>query len=694
MSAPDAPRRLARPSATGRDRVVGLDGLRAVAVLLVMGFHFGVGWLQGGFFGVDVFYVLSGYLITGLLVAEYRRGGRIRLSAFWLRRARRLLPALVVVLVVVTLLLRFDEPAGLYPDYRMSALSALFYFSNWWQIAVSGNYFVATGPAYPLTHTWSLAVEEQFYLVWPFVVLAVMRLARTVVGGIRALLVLSLAGAVASAAEMALLYDPSGNTTRVYFGTDTHAQSILVGSVLACGMTIVQMRRGEEGMDPAATSRRARGVLVVLGVAGLAGLVALSSFLEGSSSLAYRGGFALGAVSAAAVIAAVVCVRAGPLARVLSLRPLVWLGTISYGAYLWHYPVFVFVDDERTGLSGPALLGLRSAATLGLAAASFVLVERPIVEGTFWRSVRAVVPATAVAVATVAVIMVATIVPASAAIRVHPYREGPVGTGLHQVVVLGDSTALALGYALAATAPAGVRVVNGGLFGCGLVIATEASNDPSGPGTAMVPDCNSSTPPARQWPALDVAPVAGTARGDLVLFVAGLWETQDLLRNGHWTSIEQPSFRRYEQSQMRTAVRIGTAHGAHFDFATMPVMDEGTTAAGAPVPGDSPRRRQLYDGLVREVAAEYPGKVSVIDYGGLLSPRGVFTTTLDGVQVRAGDGIHTPVDDPGNVFADNVSAATAHAFDNWLSPRLWPLLVASVTPTDRSPTDRSPTGDR
>src|SRR5664279_4240680 len=141
-----------RPSATGKERITALDGIRAVALLIIMGYHFGLGWLSGGFLSLDIFYVLSGYLITGLLLGEYRRRGRIQLSAFWLRRARRLLPALLIVLVAVTLMVRFAEPAGLYPDFRMGALSALFYFSNWFQIAASGNYFVATGPVSPLTH--------------------------------------------------------------------------------------------------------------------------------------------------------------------------------------------------------------------------------------------------------------------------------------------------------------------------------------------------------------------------------------------------------------------------------------------------------------------------------------------------------------------------------------------------------------
>ncbi len=301
-----------RPSATGKERITALDGLRGVALLIIMGYHFGVGWLQGGFFSLDIFYVLSGYLITGLLVSEYRKRGRIKLSAFWLRRARRLLPALVIVLVAVSLLVRFVAAPGLYPDFRMSALSTFFYFSNWWQIAASSNYFVVTGPASPLTHTWSLAVEEQFYLIWPLVVLAVMHLSRNFIRGIRALLVLSIVGTVASATEMALLYHPAANTTRIYFGTDTHAQSILVGSVLACSMTLIQMRRGSEGMAPTAGSAWARRGLVLLGLAGLAGTLSLTYTLVGTSSLDYRGGFLLSALSAAAIIIGAVCVPRGP----------------------------------------------------------------------------------------------------------------------------------------------------------------------------------------------------------------------------------------------------------------------------------------------------------------------------------------------------------------------------------------------
>ncbi len=333
-----------------------------------MGYHFGAGWLRGGFFSLDIFYVLSGYLITGLLLSEYRRRRSIKLSAFWLRRARRLLPALLIVLVAVTLMVRFVEPAGLYPGFRMDALSALFYFSNWWQIAANSNYFVATGPASPLTHTWSLAVEEQFYLVWPLVVLAVLHFSRTFTRGLRALLVLSLVGVVASALEMALLYHPSSNTTRLYFGTDTHAQSILVGSVLACALTTIQLRRGGDGMAPSARSAAIRTVLGAAGLAGFAGTLALTYTQNGSEAFDYQGGILLSALSAAAIITAAVCVPSGVVDRFLSVSTLVWIGTISYGAYLWHYPIAIFLDARRTGLGGLSLFVARFGATIALAA--------------------------------------------------------------------------------------------------------------------------------------------------------------------------------------------------------------------------------------------------------------------------------------------------------------------------------------
>ncbi len=631
-----------RPSATGKGRVIGLDGLRAVAVVLVMAFHFGVGWLQGGFFGVDIFYVLSGYLITGLLLGEYRRAGRIKLSAFWLRRARRLLPALLIVLVAVTLMVRFAEPAGLYPDFRMSALSALFYFSNWWQIAVSGNYFVLNGPASPLTHTWSLAVEEQFYLVWPFVVLAVMHLARTFSRGVRALLALSVVGAVASAVEMALLFHPGANTTRVYFGTDTHAQSILVGSALACAMTIVQMRRGEEGMDPAARSLPLRVVLVLLGAAGLAAVVSLSSFLSGSSSLTYEGGFALSALSTAAVITAVVCVPGGAMARLLGLAPLVWLGTISYGVYLWHYPVFVYLDNSRTGLSGLPLLVVRFAATVALATASYYLVERPVIEGTFWRSLRAIGPAAAVMAATVAVIIAGTVAPAAAAVRVQnsltpAQRQALTEAGAftdHPVkfMMVGDSIALtlALGLDVDSVHRYGVKFVNDETLGCDLddlpAIIADHVDQP-------VSNC-------RYWRTLWAREV-DRSRPDVVGVLVGRWDLSDNIDDGKVVAIGQPAWDAHLYDELNGVVDVLSSRGAKVVLFTMPDIDAADEAPGsAAYPENSQVRVNEWNAIVASVAAHRRKVVTLFDLNKKLDPHGAFQMVVDGVTVRWPDGVH------------------------------------------------------
>ncbi len=655
-----------RPSATGTERIAALDGVRAVALLIIMGYHFGVGWLSGGFFSLDIFYVLSGYLITGLLLGEYRRRGRIKLSAFWLRRARRLLPALAIVLVVVSLVVRFAEPAGMYPDFRMSALSALFYFSNWWQIAASSNYFNATGPIYPLTHTWSLAVEEQFYLVWPLVVLAVMHLARTVARGIRVLLTLSVVGALASALEMALLYHPDTNTTRLYFGTDTHAQSILVGSVLACGLTLFQMRRGEEGMAPRASRRAWRVALTVVGLAGLGGTLVLTVTEEGTSGSAfpYRGGFLLSALSAAALIVGAVCVRDGPIAAGLSWRPVVWIGTVSYGAYLWHYPVFLFLDGARTGRQGLALLAIRFATTFALAAASYYLVERPVMEGTFWRSVRAVVPAVGFIAATVVVVVAATAVssasaapfaptPAQAnraewqAYQVHSFDRA---TGRVTVLMVGDSLSLTVAIGMAPYAQEyGVDLGGRSHTGCGVAIALPL--DDHGVIGDPFPNC----PDWPTWWSDDVRQL----HPEVVGLVIGFWEVQDRWLDGRWQHIGEPGYDAYETAQLERAVAILSSQGARVALFTSPFFDTGEQPDGQPWPQDAPARVLRLNQLIEAVAHRHPGVVSVIPLNTYLDPDGHFTRTIDGQVVRQPDGVHTTL-----------------AGGTYLAPKILPQLAA------------------
>src|SRR6266705_5198398 len=245
----------ADPPAGKAWRAPGLDGVRALAVLAVLAFHEGLPWAPGGFLGVDVFFVLSGFLITDLLAARYRKDGRIGLGRFYQRRARRLLPALAVMLVTVTAAVSLLEP-GQRDTLRPALLGAVSYTSNWWQAFAHQSYFSLYGPPPAFQHLWSLAVEEQFYLIWPLLLAAILVIVRRPAA--RALF--AWGGAVASAVAMLAIYAPGSDPSLVYYGTDTHASALMVGAALALTFPLAKV---------AATSGKALRVLDGLGAAGL-----------------------------------------------------------------------------------------------------------------------------------------------------------------------------------------------------------------------------------------------------------------------------------------------------------------------------------------------------------------------------------------------------------------------------------------
>jgi peptidoglycan/LPS O-acetylase OafA/YrhL len=354
----------------------GLDGLRAIAVVAVLLYHSDLDFLPGGFLGVDVFFVISGYLITALLLREFADRGTFSLRGFWFRRARRLLPAVFVLLagvVVFALVALPDEVARL----RSDVAAALTYITNWYLIFHQQSYFDAVGRPSPLGHLWSLAVEEQFYLLWPPILLGLLFALRR-----HGALIVTLLLAWASAIWMALLYDPNVDPSRVYFGTDTRAFALLVGAALAFVWVPVA-----SGAHPARSWRRPRITgSDAVAAAGLAGLGFLFFNLTAYDDLLYLGGFQFTAILTAIVIAAVVR-PAGLVGRLLDTAPMRWLGHRSYSIYLWHWPVFVVTRPGiDIALEGWPALALRLAATLVLADLSFRFIERPIREGALGRA--------------------------------------------------------------------------------------------------------------------------------------------------------------------------------------------------------------------------------------------------------------------------------------------------------------------
>ena len=353
-----------------------LDGLRGLAVVLVVLSHFLPDSVPGGFLGVDLFFVLSGFLITSLLVGEWGASGSIDLANFWVRRARRLLPALVVVLVVTGIvgMLTLDRP-GMH-QLGLDGLASLFYVANWRFILSGQSYvmqFIDTGVS-PLRHMWSLAIEEQFYVVWPLValgcgVVARGRLRRRWPGLSQRHVMVAVCGVLGllSAGWMVWLAVRGADPDRIYYGTDSRVFMILAGAMvgaLSAGTPVLR--------------RVWRAPLIVAGSAAAVGLLVASALVTTTSSWLYRGGYAAGAVALVVLLVAAAQPAPNPLARALSVRPLVGLGLISYGVYLWHWPISVWLTPASTGLDGVVLFGVRSALTLAVSLVSYVVVEQPI----------------------------------------------------------------------------------------------------------------------------------------------------------------------------------------------------------------------------------------------------------------------------------------------------------------------------
>ncbi len=692
-----------------------LDGLRAVAVLAVICYHDSYAWAAGGFLGVDAFFVLSGFLITTLLVLEFRRATTIDLLAFWGRRLRRLLPALLLVLVAVAIYSATEVPTIQLSALRGDSLASLFYVANWRFISTGTSYFDMFIAPSPVRHLWSLAIEEQFYLVWPLVVLGVLKLFH---GSRRALLAVCAVGIVASTIVMASLYnrvDPS----RAYFGTDARIHTILVGAALA----LVLLAR------PPRTPIARRNVQI----AGLIGAVAIAWWMHAmsdQSSFYYHGGSLLFAIAVAALIAAVMQPNRTALRLGLGLTPLVWIGQISYGLYLWHWPVDVYLSEARTGWSPTQLNAVRLAVTFGFAIASYYLLEMPIRRGVLHHNViRWAAPA---AIATVGVVLVAGTVgatsppsyiggaggaattPSTRASQVRTVTPGagsgeltaspgvdfrtggavaPLGIvncppprtderqgasdavkksgaapkprpgGPLKVLVVGDSLGCSVAVGLGPAGAPAIVAQQATIVGCGVVsdqVFDEAEPFPRGTENCprLVSDLESRA--------------LARFRPDLVLWVS-TWERFNLVEGNHLLPTGSEAWKQELQRRLTAGYQRLTAEGARLAFVTVAAPAPASMINGGRIV--SPRFDWRFPAMDKQLAlfvAAHPD-TRVIDVAAKLCPHGApCPSKVDGAEPRNGDGVH--FDPPGSVW-----------LARWMLPKILAAGAAPPAPPATAP---------
>jgi peptidoglycan/LPS O-acetylase OafA/YrhL len=633
---PAADRRLG----TQLPHVEALDGLRGAAVAAVLLHH--AGHLTGGWLGVDLFFVLSGYLITAILLQGWKDRGSVALGNFWARRVRRLGPALVLLLLGVSAYAALVATPSELRSIRADGLATLFEVANLRTIAAGGDYWATLLRPSPLRHTWSLAIEEQLYLVWPLVVAGLLRWRRSP----RAVLVASVVGALASAALMEALFAAEVSRSRLYYGTDTRAAAVLLGAALASGRVVLGPQRW-------AATRPARHV-----AGAAAALVLLVAWwrLDGSSGAAYQLLPLLG-VAGALVVASVADRRhPGPVGRVLDLPPLPALGRISYGVYLYHWPIFLVLDEERVGVGGWALTAVRIAVTVAVAAASYRFVEEPIRTRRWFtgRTGRAAVPAAA---AIVVIALVASTLGASPGGGI----GGPPGLidrasdpSAPVVLLAGDSVPLLLGVELSDQRDdLGVSVVNRAAPGCHLLASLGPIRGTEGNVRDDVNDCAGGAEYRKAVAEFDP---------DVAVVLFGEFPNQAVEINGRWTMPCDDVYLEALRLELDDLVADLGAGGAPVVLATAP----GTSLPWVleRVEPGMPERVACSNQVLRDLADDTPG-VAVVDLASYICPPGRdCLTEIDGVDLRE-DGLHFQGDG-------------ARAVNNWLIPQVTAIAASAA----------------
>jgi peptidoglycan/LPS O-acetylase OafA/YrhL len=645
-----------------------LDGLRGAAVLAVVLYHADVVLgghhvALGGYLGVDAFFVLSGYLITRLLLAEWSTSATISLATFWSRRARRLLPALFVGLaLVIVYAIFFTSPDNL-GQIRGDGLATLFYVSNWRFVITDQSYFQQFAFQSPLRHMWSLAIEEQWYLIWPILVLGVLRWRRS----IRAVFWLSVGLCGASVLWMAFLFSKvaqGADPSRVYYGTDTRAQSLLVGAALGAAVA--------GGLK----TTTARGAAVAgwfgLGIGGMLAIYWMQT--PDSATWIYTGGFLFLSLAVAYLIFASTQPGTGPgnpIRSALSFLPLRGLGLISYGVYVYHWPLFVILNPDRTHLTGNKLVLVRIAATLGLATVSYFLLEKPIRQGKLKRFKFSPAILPIMAIGTVVVLLLVT---AGARATLSFTQEQDLGNrpvptagaaaaggNPSRILLVGDSVGYNLGTGFEGdiNSNSDIRLWNQAILWCELIDAPRLEDGVEKPAYEACKDWKS------QW-----RDALNSFQPDISVVDVGAWEIYDRKINDQWVKFGSPEFDQMLSDKLQEVADTLDASGSPVVFLTSPYFERNDGVSATEWTVNDRSRVDHFNELLRDLAAkpENAGKVQLLDLGHWLcpGPSDPCQDQINGVTVRD-DGLHYGEDG-------------ARAVARWLTPQFRQLALQHTDP--------------
>jgi peptidoglycan/LPS O-acetylase OafA/YrhL len=681
---------MSAPQHSGIGYYGGLDGIRALAIAAVLLYHGGVAWAGGGFLGVEAFFVLSGFLITSLLVAEWRGSATIGLKAFWGRRARRLLPALFCLVGVVGIYESFVTKSSPVPGLKGDGIATLFYYGNWHQIATESNYFAATGPVSPLQHTWSLAIEEQFYIFWPTSLLLFIWLTRRALRRRRpndrrilgTLIAVTMIAAVASAVEALILFDGGRGVNRVYYGTDTRAVGLLTGAALAFGLAIFRSPDQPRATPPGAKGQGALGWSALL---ALGAVLVLMHYADGGSPWLYPYGMVGLDLAVAVIIAAVVLRPSCAAGRIFSLRPVRGLGQISYGVYLWHFPLFLWLTTATVGMRGMPLLTLRLSITLLIAMVSYVLIEQPVrrrkLPNWLVGSLAPVAMGSAcaalfVASAAAAPPVVSAPVPAKQAAQMQGTQAAcrvlltdtkqyglsppsatdaatlqPKWLAVHdlkwssqsrvtfhtcppkKVMLIGDSLAFSLGLgAMIEENHYGIELANAAILGCSF--HTAGKLNVIGTWDALPAACPTAL---AQWQRDERA-----FKPQAVIVELGYRDQFDWRVNGKVVHLGQPGFDASVKASIERYVQVLGSGETPILFLSVPYSEPRPLPDGSPSPAGSPARHARINSLLDEVAAADPAHVRVLKIDSVVSPGNHYQRRVNGNLCRF-DGIHFAV---------------------------------------------------